>query len=117
MKKIIIVLFAVAATMSSSALLAEEEKGSLGFSGNVGVDGIFNPEISSFEVDGVVEGSAAEAAGLKKGQKVVAIEDCRIPGCDTDDAQELMEVAPGEELILTVQDEAGEEKQIVIKAR
>lgn len=117
MRKAVSGLFAIVIAFSSTQLSAEEKKGSLGFSGDVGVDGIFNPEISSFTIDGVVEGSAAEAAGLEKGQQVVAIEDCRIPGCDTDDAQELMKVAPGEELALTVLDENGGEIRIVITAR
>ncbi|MEE4303812.1 MAG: PDZ domain-containing protein [Wenzhouxiangella sp.] len=117
MKKVVSGLFAMAVAISSSQLYAEPEQGSLGFSGNVGVDGIFNPEVSSFTIDGVAEGSAAEAAGLEKGQQVIAIEDCRIPGCDTDDAQELMKVQPGEELVLTVLDEGGEEHRIVITAK
>jgi C-terminal processing protease CtpA/Prc len=117
MKEVVGVLFAIAVAAISPDLYAEQEQGSLGFSGNVGVDGIFNPEVASFTIDDVVEGSAAEAAGLEKGQQVVAIEDCRIPGCDTDDAQALMKVQPGEELVLTVLDEDGEEHRIVITAR
>lgn len=90
------------------------EKGSIGFSGKVAVDGFFNPEIASFEVDEVHAGSPAEKAGLKSGDKVLAIEDCKIPGCDTDDAKELMERAPGDELRLTIETKDGEGKEIVI---
>ncbi|ACV27929.1 PDZ domain-containing protein [Kangiella koreensis] len=91
------------------------EKGSIGFSGDVAVDGFFNPEIASFKVKEVYADSPAEKAGLMAGDEVLAIEDCEIPGCDTDDAQELMERAPGEELRLKVKTKEGEEKDIVIK--
>ncbi|WP_018623741.1 PDZ domain-containing protein [Kangiella aquimarina] len=91
-----------------------KEKGSIGFSGKVGVDGFFSPEISSFEIEEVFADSPAEKAGLKAGDKVLAIEDCQIPGCDTDEAQELMKRAPGEELRLTIQTKDGEEKEILI---
>lgn len=116
MKTLTTLLLTGLVTFGSAAVVAEEE-GSLGFSGNVGVDGIFDPDISSFEVDKVVAGSAAEAAGLKAGDKVVAIGDCKIPGCDTDDAQELMKVAPGEEVVLTIEVDESTQKTVVIKAR
>ena len=91
-----------------------EEKGSIGFSAKVGVDGFFNPELTSFEIEEVHVDSPAEKSGLVAGDKVLAIEDCEIPGCDTDDAQELMKKSPGEELKLRIKTKDGEEKDIVI---
>ena len=109
MRKLIVIIMLCAASVGMA-----KEKGSIGFSGKVGVDGFFSPEITSFEIEEVFADSPAEKAGLQAGDKVLAIEDCQIPGCDTDEAQELMNRAPGEELRLTIQTKEGEEKDILI---
>ena len=109
MKKILLGLMLCAASTGYA-----EEKGSIGFSANVAVDGFFNPEITSFEIDEVHADSPAEKAGLSAGDMVLAIEDCAIPGCDTDDAQDHMDKKAGEELHLKVKTKEGEEKDIVI---
>lgn len=109
MKRILVGLIVCAACTGFA-----KEKGAIGFSGDVAVDGFFNPEIASFKVKEVYADSPAEKAGLVAGDEVLAIDDCEIPGCDTDDAQELMEKSPGEELRLKVKTKEGEEKDIVI---
>ncbi len=109
MKKILLGLMLCAASTGYA-----EEKGSIGFSGDVAVDGFFNPEVASFEVKEVYPDSPAEKAGLSAGDMVLAIEDCVIPGCDTDDAQDHMDKKAGEKLHLKVKTKEGEEKDIVI---
>lgn len=109
MKKIIVcVLLCLSFTVHA------DEKGSIGFSAKVGVDGFFNPEITSFEIEEVHADSPAEKAGQNAGDQVIAIGDCVIPGCDTDDVQDYMDKNAGEELKLKVKTQDGEEKEIVI---
>lgn len=109
MEKIILALMLCAACTGYA-----EEKGSIGFSAKVAVDGFFNPEITSFEIEAVHADSPAEKAGLSAGDMVLAIEGCTIPGCDTDDAQDYMDKKAGEEINLKVKTQEGEEKDIVI---
>ncbi|MBD3668969.1 MAG: PDZ domain-containing protein [Kangiella sp.] len=109
MKKIVICIL-----LCLSCTVLAEEKGSIGFSAKVGVDGFFNPEITSFEIEEVHVDSPAEKAGLNAGDQVIAIGDCVIPGCDTDDAQDYMDKKAGEELKLKVITQDGQEKEVVI---
>lgn len=94
--------------------VAAEEEGSIGFSAAVSVSGFFSPELKEVTVDEVFEDSAADAAGLKSGDKILSIEDCAIPGCDAKKAKKMMKRAPGETLNLLIEDEHGEQRKVAI---
>ncbi|WP_438862791.1 PDZ domain-containing protein [Neptunicella sp.] len=89
-------------------------KGSIGMGADVSVDGIFSPEVVEFKVKSVVEGSAADKAGVTVGQLVIAIDGCKIPGCSTSKAQDLMDRETGDVLPLRVRNEDGSEELLTI---
>ncbi len=78
----------------------------------VSVSGIFNRQVEEFTVSEVQPDSAAQQAGLKKGDVVTAIENCAIPGCPSGDAKKLMAKQAGEILNLTIT--RGEETNLPI---
>ncbi|WP_220492915.1 MULTISPECIES: PDZ domain-containing protein [unclassified Pseudoalteromonas] len=90
---------------SLNALAGEEVK--LGVLGNVGADGFFSPKITSFTIEKVEPNSPAEKAGIVAGQKIIAIENCKIPGCPASEAKELMRKESGEILQLLLENEDG----------
>ncbi|WP_212747816.1 PDZ domain-containing protein [Pseudoalteromonas sp. S558] len=90
---------------SLNALAGEEVK--LGVLGNVGADGFFSPKITSFIIEKVEPNSPAEKAGIVAGQKIISIENCKIPGCPASEAKELMRKESGEILQLLLENEDG----------
>lgn len=90
----------------------QAKSGSIGLSADVSVSGIFNRQVEEFTVSEVQPDSAAQQAGLKKGDVVTAIEDCAIPGCPSGDAKKLMAKQAGEILNLTIT--RGEETNLPI---
>ncbi|MBB3169521.1 PDZ domain-containing protein [Simiduia aestuariiviva] len=92
-------------------------EGSIGIAAAVSTKGIFSPEIERFTISDVHKDSAAQAAGLKVGDQVVAIDGCRIPGCPAKKAKSLMSREPGEVLPLMVVDGSGSERLININVR
>ncbi|WP_416307261.1 PDZ domain-containing protein [Neptunicella sp. SCSIO 80796] len=89
-------------------------KGSIGMGADVSVDGIFSPEVVEFKVKSVVEGSAADKAGVTVGQLVIAIDGCKIPGCSTSKAQDLMDKETGDILPLLIRNKDGSEQLLTI---
>ncbi len=104
---------AVSLLFAASSAIAEE--GSIGMSVEIGVDGIFKPNIAQAKVKEAFNGSPAEAAGIRPGDLITRIEDCKIPGCPASKAKTLMAKEPGQLLKLTVLHEDKTEQEITIK--
>ena len=90
-----------------------KEKGHIGFTVDVSVSGFFSPELKSVNVKEVIVGSPADLAGVKKGQKILSIDGCEVPGCPAKKAKKLMARKPGDTLPLLVEKLNGE--QLVVK--
>ncbi|MBC3765214.1 PDZ domain-containing protein [Neptunicella marina] len=86
----------------------------IGLKASISTKGLFNAELTEFIIEAVTEGSPAQKAGLKAGDIVIAIADCKIPGCDASDAKKLMKRKAGEILPLTIKKEDGTEQVIAI---
>jgi S1-C subfamily serine protease len=109
--KLLPILFAGLIFMSLSC---HAEVDPLGFDADVSVSGFFNPEIKRIDILKVFENSAAEKAGLKKGDKVIELDGCAIPGCDADTAKISFEKTTGDTLNLLVEHSDGSKNLISI---
>jgi C-terminal processing protease CtpA/Prc len=67
----------------------------LGVSADVEIDGFFSPTLSSYTIQKVRPNSPAENAGIVVGQKIISVEDCKIPGCPVGEAKKLMRKEEG----------------------
>jgi predicted metalloprotease with PDZ domain len=67
----------------------------LGTSADVETDGFFSPTLSSYTIQKVKPNSPAENAGIIVGQKLISVEDCKIPGCPVSEAKKLMRKESG----------------------
>jgi len=93
-------------TVSFNALA--EDEGKIGFTGKIGVDGFFSPEITSFIVEEVKSNSPAEKAGILAGQTILSIDGCKIPGCSANKAKKsLKNRKPGDILTLLIEKQNG----------
>ena len=92
----------IAACMALAAPLANAESGSIGFSLAVSVDGVFSPKVSRAEIKQVNAGSPAESAGLRPGDLITQIDDCKVPGCPGGKAKALLAKEAGQVLKLKV---------------
>jgi len=99
--------------MLSVATTAYAKQGSIGFTADVSVSGVVKPELLSMTVKAVNSGSAADKAGLKAGDEIIAIDDCAIPGCPVHKAQQLMKKKAGEKVALLIKS-SEEPQQLVI---
>jgi len=99
--------FCVAAT-------AHAEPGSIGFSLAVSTNGFFSPTIEQAKITAVKPSSPAEAAGLRAGDLITRLEDCKIPGCPGGTAKSLMDKEAGQTLRMTIQREGQAEREVVI---
>ncbi len=89
----------------SPQLLADD--GSIGMSIEVSVSGIFKPRLTQAIIAEIIESSAAQEAGLRQGDKILAIDGCEIPGCPASKAKKLMSRKAGERLPLLIMDGDG----------
>lgn len=83
------------------------EKGYTGFTLEVGVNGFFSPELVSADVKKIDADSPAEKAGIQVGDKLIAIADCKIPGCPAKKGKKLISKQKGQKLPLTLQRDDG----------
>ena len=96
-------LLALALLMSSLSITATAgDKGTLGFSAAVSVDGWFSRKLTEVKIEKVFAGTPAENAGLQVGDQILAIDGCEIPGCPSSKAKKLMKREPGQILPLLV---------------
>ncbi|MFC4654841.1 PDZ domain-containing protein [Rheinheimera marina] len=109
MKKPLVTALIVVCCWSSQTMAA-----GLGLVGDVSVSGMFSPEVQEFKIKQVHPGSLAEKAGLVAGQTILAIDDCKIPGCPANKARTLMKKATGETLQLLVANPDGKEQLVSI---
>ncbi len=115
MKKIISgTIIAISFGCSFTTLAESDKEIKAGIEAAVSVDGFFSPEIATFRIQGVTEGSPAARAGLEGGEDVLAIEDCEIPGCEASIAKKLMKRKAGEVLTLRIKKD-GKERLVTIK--
>lgn len=106
--KLVVILISI---ISLNVFAGGEVK--LGISGKVAADGFFSPKVMSFIVKDVEPNSPAEKAGIVVGQKIISIEDCKIPGCPAGEAKKLMRKEAGQILRLLLENEDG--SQIPLK--
>lgn len=96
--------------LSSPAIA--KDKGYTGFTLDVGVSGFFSPELVSADVKKIDEDSPAEKPGIKVGDKLIAIDGCKIPGCPAKEGKKLISKQKGELLPLTLQRADGTEYSV-----
>jgi C-terminal processing protease CtpA/Prc len=78
-----------------------ETEGKRGFVLDVAVSGFFSPDVKSAKVISLELHSNAEKAGIEIGDELVAVYDCKIPGCVASKAKELMTKKTGEIIFLS----------------
>jgi len=81
--------------------LAFAEEGKRGFVMDVTVSGFFSPDVEKAKVTSVVPHSNAEKLGIKVGDQLVSVFDCKIPGCPAKEAKKMMTKEKGDILSLT----------------
>lgn len=89
-----------------------EDKGYTGFTLEVGVSGFFSPELVSADVKKVELDSPAEKSGIQVGDKLIAIDGCKIPGCPAQEGKKLISKLKGQQLPLTLQRVDGTEYSV-----
>ncbi len=108
-KKILLLSAVFCSVLTSTAALAAD-KGKIGLSLDIAVEGgFFNPTLSSVKVKQLVAGGAAEKAGVLVGDQILKIADCAIPGCPADDAKDLLKKKKGESLSFLIKQTDGTE--------
>ncbi|MCE9687394.1 PDZ domain-containing protein [Shewanella sp. AS16] len=100
--KLLIVLISV----TSFGVLAKEPI-KIGILGDIETEGFFSSTLTSFSIQEVTPNSPAEKAGIIAGQKIIAIENCHIPGCASSEAKKLMKKESGETLNLLLENKDG----------
>ncbi len=85
----------------SLSVIAEDD-GYTGLTLDVSVSGFFSPELDSASVTEVNIDSPADKSGIKIGDKLIAIESCKIPGCPARKAEKLINKPKGELIPLTL---------------
>ena len=106
--KILVILTLI---ISLNVFAGEQIK--LGITGDVKAEGFFNTTITSYTITKVKPNSLAEKAGMVVGQKIVSVENCKIPGCPASEAKKLMRKESGDILKLLLENEDG--SQIPVK--
>lgn len=108
-KKILLASAVLCALLASASALAAD-KGKMGFSLDIAVEGgFFNSTLESVKVKSLVAGGAAEKAGLVVGDQILKIAECAIPGCPADDAKDLMKKNKGESVSFLIKQADGTE--------
>lgn len=73
----------------------------------------FSPKLKSLTIVEIKSGLPAEQAGVRVGDRIIAINDCKIPGCPAKEAKAMTKKAP---LTLTLLSTEGEVRQAVLQA-
>ena len=102
MLKLVVMLISI---ISLNVLAREQLK--IGMTGDVEAEGFFSPTLISYTVKQVKPNSRAEKAGIVVGQKIISVENCKIPGCPADKAKKLMQKEAGVILNLLLENEDG----------
>ena len=98
-------------------MLAEQPEGAIGFTVEVEGDGSFwKPVIKTAKVVSIRPESPAEAAGLEVGDEILSVQGVEITEANARKVAKLVQVAPGEHLLLIVKDDFGETREIDIIA-
>ena len=93
--------------ISFSVLAGDRIK--LGVYADVETDGFFSPTLSSYTIQKVRPNSPAEKAGIVVGQKIISVENCKIPGCPVGTAKKLMRKEEGAIINLLLENPDGSE--------
>jgi len=110
MYRIFILLLISSITLSVEA----SDKKEIGFKLNVTVKGFFSPEVTSATVKSVTPGSLAESLGVKAGEKLIAIANCKIPGCPAGKAKGYISQDIGTEVSFEFSSQAGKTYSVTI---
>ncbi|MEN0035484.1 MAG: PDZ domain-containing protein [Cellvibrio sp.] len=101
----------------AAQLCAASDAGDFGVEVDVSTAGLFPPKLESAVVATVAPGSSAAEAGVMPGDKIVAIDDCKVPGCSAWTARDKMKKKPGESAEFEIIDSKGESRTIRLTAR
>lgn len=100
-----------------SSVSAAQPQGVVGFTVEVDGDGSFwKPIIKRVIVESVRPGSPAEAAGLLAGDEILLVQGAGVADANARKVAELVQVVPGEHLLLVVRGAAGKLREIDIIA-
>lgn len=98
-------------------ICAASEAGDFGVEVDVTTAGLFPPKLETVVVAVVNPGSSAADAGVVPGDKIVSIDDCKIPGCSAWTAKKKMKKNRGESAEFELISESGELKKIILVAK
>lgn len=110
-------LFWIMPFLLAANICVASEAGDFGVEVDVTTAGLFPPKLESVVVAVVNPGSSAAEAGVLPGDKIVSIDDCKIPGCSAWTAKKKMKKKRGESAEFEVILGNGELKKITLIAR
>ena len=90
------------------------DKKELGFKLDVTVKGFFSPEVTTATVKSVTPDSLAETLGVRAGDRLISIVDCKIPGCPASVAKDYISQDIGTKVTFEFISEAGTNYTIAI---
>ncbi|WP_111976935.1 PDZ domain-containing protein [Algibacillus agarilyticus] len=93
----------VALSLSFAGNAYNDDQGKAGLELDVGVSGFFSSVLESAEISFIESNSPAEKAGLQVGDRIVAIDDCQVPGCLTSEAKQRLKRHPGDLVPIVIQ--------------
>lgn len=108
-KKVILAWVLVSAAAVAGA-------GDFGVDVDVYTTGLFPPRLETVTVASVKPNSSAAREGIVPGDKVVAIDDCTIPGCSAWHARKKMKKKSGESADFTIIDSQGQQRDVTLVA-
>ena len=101
----------------AGAVDIDPNRGSLGFTVYVEVDGSYvSPILKSVRVQEIEPGSPAEASGLKVEDVILRVQGKPLAGANARDVVSIVQVPPGERLQLLVRGTDGAERSVTIVA-
>lgn len=107
---------ALVAVCLSGPALAQESRGSFGFSAKVDADGIFNPTLKSVVVHSVQPGKPAALAGIVAGDSIIEVDGAKVAGAKASPMAERMKRKPGESVVMKLLRANGETYVVTLVA-
>ena len=103
-------------SLSLVPALAEEPKGTFGFTASVDTDGVFNPTLKSVLIRSVQPGTPAALAGIVVGDSVIEVEGVKVAGANAMALANRMKKKPGETVVLKLQRAGGDTYVVTLTA-
>ena len=96
--------------------VAEEPKGTFGFTAKADADGILNPTLKSVRVQSVQPGMPAALAGIVAGDTVIEVEGVKVAGANAMAMANRMKKKPGETVVLKLLKASGDAYVVTLTA-